>query len=275
MDDDLAKLADADAETRAQRAGELVARYSELSNEASRVRREALTELVDGGRSHADLARLLGVTRSRIGQLLSSGPRPERALFGTGAITVAIGGKVESGRSQPSAVISAEALAAYHLIQETCAEHKLQAEYEVVPPPGMVRLNRDNLIVIGSPRILPLVGQVLEADENLQFDSGAQGWFIRDLAQNEVYRSPSDNGEGCDYAYVGRLPRPDGRGTFLYIAGIHAMGTQGAAHYLTHHLTELYQEVRTGRWSTIVATHYDPDTREITSTDRITPIYKP
>jgi hypothetical protein len=275
LDDDLEKLARADAETRAQRASELVTRYTELTNEASRVRREALTELVDGGRAPADLARLLGVTRSRIGQLLSSGPRPERALFGTGAITVAIGGKIESGRSQPSAVISAEALATYHLIRDTCADHKLQADYEVVPPPGMVRLNRDNLIVIGSPRILPLVGQVLEADEHLRFDSGAQGWFIRDLAQNEVYRSPSDNGEGSDYAYVGRLPRPDGRGTFLYIAGIHAMGTQGAAHYLTHNLNELYQEVKTGRWSTIVATHYDPDTREITSTDRITPIYKP
>jgi hypothetical protein len=274
LDDDLAKLEGADAETRAQRASELVTRYSELTNEASRVRREALGELVDSGHSPADLARLLGVTRSRIGQLLSSGPRPERALLGSGAITVAIGGKVESGREQPSAVISAESLAAYHLIRDTCAEHKLQASYEVVPPPGMVRLNRDNLIVMGSPRILPLVGQVLEADEYLRFDSSAKGWFLRDLAQDEIYRSPSDNDESCDYAYVGRLPRPDIRGTFLYIAGIHAMGTKGAAYYLTNHLTELYQEVKAGRWSTLVAVHYDADTREISSTDRITPIYK-
>ena len=36
-----------------------------------------------------------------------------------------------------------------------------------------------------------------------------------------------DNGEMCDFGYLGRLPRPDGRGTFLYIGGIHAAGTSG------------------------------------------------
>ncbi len=275
MDDEIAALLKEDAATRAQRASALVSRYSDLTSEASRVRREALTELVDGGSSHADLARLLGVTRARIGQLLSTGPRPERALLGVGAITVAIGGKWEAGKSNPSAVVSAEALAAYHRIKEACADHKLTAEHEVVPPPGMVRLNRDNLIVMGSPRILPLVGQVLESDENLAFDSGAQGWFLRDLRHGEKYRSPSDQGESSDYAYIGRLPRPDGRGTFLYIAGIHAMGTLGAAQYLTDHLAEIYKEVKTSRWSTLVACTYDADSREVTSTDRITPIYRP
>jgi hypothetical protein len=223
----------------------------------------------------ADLGRLLGVSRARVGQLLSSGPRPERALLGTGAITVAIGGKFEAGKAQPSAVISSEALAAYNLISRTCDDLKLSTEHEIVPPPGMVRLTRDNLIVIGSPRILPLVGQVLESDENLAFDSDAQGWFLRDLAKGDIYRSPSDSGECCDYAYIGRLPRPDGKGTFLYLAGIHAMGTLGAARFLTDHLAELYGSVRTGRWSTLVESHWDSDSREITSTSQVTPIYKP
>lgn len=275
MDDALAELEGQGDEQRAKRASELVVRYTELTAEASRIRREALVKLVDEGWTMADLSRLLGVTRSRIGQLLSTGPRPERALLGTGAITVAIGGKHEAGKAHPSAMISTEALAAYNLISSTCSDHKLSAEYEVVPPPGIVRLTRDNLIVIGSPRILPLVGQVLEADEHLAFDSGAQGWFLRDLTTDEIYRSPSDNGESCDYAYIGRLPRPDEKGTFLYLAGIHAMGTLGAAQFLVNNLAELYGVARTGRWSVLVACHYDPDTREITATDRITPIYKP
>lgn len=275
MDDDLSQLDQLDDETRLVRANELVAYHTERSGEASRVRREALMKLVDAGRPRADLARLLNITPSRIGQLLSSGPRPERALLGSGAITVAIGGKWEAGKAQPSAVISSEALAAFRQIRAACADFKLDAEHEVVPPPGMVRLNRDNLIVVGSPRILPLVGQVLEADEHLAFDSGAQGWFLVDRSQGETYRSPSDSGESCDYAYIGRLPRPDGKGTFLYLAGIHAMGTLGAAQYLTNNLAELYSAVRTGRWSTLVATHYDPDTQVVISTDRITPIYRP
>jgi hypothetical protein len=63
---------------------------------------------------------------------------------------------------------------------------------------------------------------------------------------------------GADYAYLGRLPRIDGRGTFVYLAGIHAPGNGGAMHYLEGYLEELYGEVRTGRFSTIIACRFDP-----------------
>jgi hypothetical protein len=75
-------------------------------------------------------------------------------------------------------------------------------------------------------------------------------------------------------SYLGRLPRIDGRGTFLYFAGIHAPGNAGAAHYLEGHLEELYGEVRTGRFSTIIACRFDPDTHQITNSERVTPLYR-
>lgn len=270
---ELAELAGADAETRAVRSSELATRLQEAVGEVSRIRREALNELVADGRTHQQLADLLGMTRSRVGQLLASGPRAERALLGSGALTVAIGGKWEAQKAKPSAVISSESLAAYHLISSTAGDLGLKSEYEVVPPPGMVRLNRANLVVIGSPRLLPLVGQVLEADANLGFQSGARGWYLTDLATGTDYRSPSDSGGASDYAYIGRLPRPDGKGSFLYLAGIHAMGTLGAAHYLTRNLEQLYNRVKARRWSVLVESHYDPDTCVITSTDAVTPVY--
>jgi hypothetical protein len=83
-----------------------------------------------------------------------------------------------------------------------------------------------------------------------------------------------DSGEHADYAYLGRLPRIDGRGTFLYLAGIHAPGASGAAHYLEGHLSELYAELRTRRFSTIIACTFDPTTHEITSSERVTPLYR-
>jgi hypothetical protein len=83
-----------------------------------------------------------------------------------------------------------------------------------------------------------------------------------------------NDGEPADYAYLGRLPRIDGRGTFLYLAGIHAPGNNGAVHYLESHLEELYSEVRTARFSTLIACHFDPATRQITSSERATPIYR-
>jgi hypothetical protein len=271
--DELDELARADPARRAKRASELVAYHQDVVGELSRVRREALNELVSQGKTHRELAELLGMTRARVGQLLSSGPKIERALLGTGALTVAVGGKWEAQKANPSAVISAEALAAYQMIANTATSYGLSSAHEVVPPPGMVRLNRPNLIVIGSPRILPFVAQVLEADSNLGFDCGAQGWYLTEQARRLIHRSPSDKGESADYAYIGRLPRPDGRGTFLYLAGIHAMGTLGAATYLTSNMEDIYQQVKNRNWSTLIECKYDPDSKAIESAERITEIY--
>ena len=146
-------------------------------NELSRLRREALEEMVSQGMTQAQIASLIGMTRARVGQLLSSGPRPERAMLGTGPVTVAVGGKFEADKKDRMRSW-AEMLAAYERLATLARTLGLKAEYEVVPPPGMVDLNRTNLIVMGSPRILPFVGQVLAADPKLGFgtDDEASTW---------------------------------------------------------------------------------------------------
>jgi hypothetical protein len=45
-------------------------------------------------------------------------------------------------------------------------------------------------------------------------------------------------------------------------------------HYLEGHLEELYGEVRTGRFSTIISCRFDPDTRQVTGSERVTPLYR-
>lgn len=270
--EELAELASADAETRAIRATELAAYHQDVVAELSRIRREALNELVAEGRTQRELGKLLGVTPARIGQLLTSGPKPERALLATGAVTIAIGGKPEGPRVNPSTVISAELTKSCKLITTCCACYDLPVvSEEVVDPPGMINLNRPNLIVLGSPRLLPFVAQVLEADRNLGFGNGAAGWYLTE--HETVHRSPADRGEPADYAYIGRLPRPDSKGTFLYLAGIHAMGTLGAATYLTSNVEELYAVVKNRRWSVLIECRYHPDTKAIEHIDPITDIY--
>jgi hypothetical protein len=115
---------------------------------------------------------------------------------------------------------------------------------------------------------------VLAADPNLSFEHDDLGWYLLDHATGTAYRSPMDDGEPADYAYLGRLPRIDGRGAFLYLAGIHAPGNNGAVHYLEGHLEELYGEVRTARFSTLIACQFDPATRQSTASERVTPIYR-
>ena len=78
-----------------------------------------------------------------------------------------------------------------------------------------------------------------------------------------------------DYAYLGRLPRPDGAGTFLYLAGIHAPGILGAAHYIADNIAELHRELKTRRFSVLISCQFDPaDRRKILSTGRLTPLYR-
>src|SRR5438105_3068099 len=119
--DDLEALRELDTPERVVRASELITAHQERMNEASRIRREGLLELVSSGMSREELATLLGVTVQRVAQLLTSGPRPERALLGVGKLTIAIGSKTEAHKQHPSkanprSMVSSEAFAAYELI---------------------------------------------------------------------------------------------------------------------------------------------------------------
>jgi hypothetical protein len=263
-----------DPKERAVRASELSVQYQAAVNELSRVRREALEELVAQGMTQGQIADLLKMTRSRVGQLLAAGPRSERAFLGTGELTVALGGKLESGKATPGPVLAQEDFAAYGHLQELAETVNLKTRYEIIPPPGMVNLNRENLIVVCGPRLSPLVGQVLASDDHISFGNDDSGWHLIDKHDGKIYRSPIDSGESGDFAYLGRLPRLDGKGGFLYMAGIHAVGAAGAIHYLSEHMADAYREVKTRRFSTIIRCTFDPKTREVTSSERVTPFYR-
>lgn len=268
-----------DLPTRAQQVYALAVQYRDWAAAASRIVRRTLDELQrqEGGYPQRAMADLLGVSQSRISRIMSARARPESVLLGNpdkGAIVVVAGGKRETGRTNPSVFLSREVVQARDIIANLCATYEFDADLEVVGPPGLIRLNRDNLIVLTSPRLLPLVGQMLEADPFLYFDHSERGWYLVDRATNTTYRSPSDTGEASDYAYLGRVPRPDGRGTFLYLAGIHAMGTLGAAQYLADNLPALFKQTRGSRWSMLVRVDYDQDTHSVERTTPVTPVYQ-
>ena len=172
-------------------------------------------------------------------------------------------------------MVSSESFGGYEVLAGLARSVGLDATYEVVPPPGHVHLNRANLSVLAGPRLLPFLDQVLEADRHLGFLRDEHGWYLIDKDTGTQYRSPIDDGDPRDYAYLGRLPRPDGNGTFLYLAGIHAPGNLGAAQYVADNLPELHRELKARRFSTLICCKFDPrDRKQILSAERVTPLYR-
>lgn len=239
---------------------------------AEQIRNEAIAAAYGRGITQAAIGSALGISGARVGQILQGGPGPERAFWGPegGCVTVAVGGKTEAAKKasgEPGPVVAVEDLAAYETLRASLAEMGIQARYEVIPPPGFVDLNRPGLIVICGPRLSPLVGQILASDRTLGFGHDEAGWYLEDRKAGKIWRSPMDSGEASDIAYLGRLPRPDGRGTFVYIAGIHAAGAQGAIHYAAAELVQLWQRVRDRRFSALIRSTFDPETREVADSE--------
>lgn len=265
--------------TRCREAHKLMVSIEEVNRNLAPVRRAAIDQLVGpGGTMTARaLAEDLGVSERRIGQIRTAGggPAPERAFFGgADTITVAVAEKLEAGKAKPMPVVSIDDVQAYDRLRILVEGLNLNSTYEVVKPPGNVLLNRDGLVLICGPRHSSIIAQVLESDDHLAFDKDENGWHLVDRTAGVTYRSPEDGNLPGDIAYFGRLPRVDGKGYFLYIAGIHSSGSAGAVHYLCNELPNLYREVKARPFSMLVQCEYDPASHEIVSSRRITPIYK-
>jgi DNA-binding CsgD family transcriptional regulator len=86
----------------AQQASELLTRYQAAVTQLSRVRREAIEQLIAQGMTKAQLAEHLGMTRARVGQLLAAGPRSEGLFLGNGKLTVALGAKLRPTSPSPA-----------------------------------------------------------------------------------------------------------------------------------------------------------------------------
>ncbi|OEJ22656.1 hypothetical protein BGK67_33915 [Streptomyces subrutilus] len=267
---------------RAKVAHGLAGRVQDYGNEFQAVRNEAMNETLRVGRLNStQLASELGISKGRVSQLAKGAP-PERLFLGSGKVIVALAEKLEDGNDKDGKkkaiqgpVIATEDVQTYERLRELAEEVGLEVSFERIPLGGNVRLNRNNLVVICGPRLSPLIEQILEGDPHLRFGKDDDGWYLTDRNTGQIYRSPMDRGENSDIAYFGRLPRPDGKGTFLYVAGIHARGSGGVVHWLNQQLATVHRELKARRFSTLISSRFDPETLETVASEQITPFYRP
>jgi transcriptional regulator with XRE-family HTH domain len=273
--DDVKRVAEiASHADRARAASELLTELQAGVTEAARLRRESIAWLREHGYSLAAIADIIGVSRARIAQLREAGPPPERAFLGADRLTVAIPLKTEATSGRP--VVAQEDFAAFNLLADLARDLQLEATAEYIPLGGELDLNRDNLIVICGPRLSPVIREVLQSDPTLGFDQDEAGrWLLQDRRTGQRYPSPSDlpQPRPADVGYLSRLRRPDGNGTFILLTGIHAVGSHGIIDFLRRELADLYEQVDLQPFSTLIATEYDPSTRQLVRSERIAPLY--
>ncbi|WP_250562850.1 sigma factor-like helix-turn-helix DNA-binding protein [Sphaerisporangium fuscum] len=243
--------------------------------ELARLRRRVIQELHAQGMSYAQIAEKAGLSRGRIHQIRHTGPAPEGAFLGTGTITIATPLKQDAIKARP--VVAMEDVTAGKRLEDLARGFGLAVELEHVPLGGEIDLNRPNLIVICGPRLSPIMGALYESDPVLEWVKADDGpWTLHDSRTGNTYRSGEDStpASNVDYAYLGRLGRPDGQGNVLVFTGIHPQGTLGVVSLIVGEINTLWGQVSDKRFSTVVGVEYDPATGEPVKAELASPLYR-
>ncbi|MCM2388933.1 sigma-70 family RNA polymerase sigma factor [Streptomyces albipurpureus] len=254
---------------RVKAAVDLMAELQDAVIETSRIRKESIAWLREHGHSMADVAKIMGVSRARVAQLRDVGPPAERAFLGRRHLRVAVPQRV--GERQ---YVTVEDSATGQKLLGLAHRLQLNGELEYIPTTGEIDLNRDELIVVCGPKSSAVIAEALRKDPQLSFEMLPDGrWAIIERRSGRVHTSPSDAPTDSipgDIAYFGRLSRPDGKGSFLLIAGVHAVGSLGVAHFLSNNLATLYHRVGTADFSMVIGCDYSTETKAVSGSRELT-----
>jgi hypothetical protein len=255
-------------------ATERLADAQQEVTELARLRRRLIQDLHAQGMSYAQIGEAAGLTRGRIHQIRHTGPAPEGAFLGTGQVTIVTPLKREERRGRPG--VAVEDVTAAARMEALARSFELAVETEHVALGGNIDLNRPGLVVICGPRLSSVMAKAFERDPVIRWEHSEQGWALRDTRSGELFTSALDDGSerSRDVAYLGRLPRPDGKGGFLVFTGVHPPGTLGVVTLLTNDISSLWGQVGAEPFSVVVGVDYAPDTHEPVKTELLTPLYR-
>lgn len=256
-------------------ATERLAEAQQEVTDLSRLRRRTIQDLHAQGLSYAQIAKQAGLSRGRIHQIRHTGPAPEGAFFGSGTVTVVTPLRHDPDKNR--AVVSLEDLNTGKRLEDLARSFDLTVKDDHVSASGEIDLNRTGLVVVCGPRMSEAMRLTYAKDPVFRWErEDGQPWRLRDARTDTVYYAGSDKtpAEPNDIAYFGRLPRPDGQGSLLAIAGIHPVGSLGVTHLLSTDIATLWGQVGTDNFSVLVRTEYDPQTNEPVKTELATPLYR-
>ncbi len=242
--------------------------------ELARLRRRVIQDLHAKGMSYAQIGDAAGLSRGRIHQIRHTGPAPEGAFLGSGAVIVVTPLRRDAATSRQ--LVALDDVTAGKRVEDLARTFGLTVTSEHVGADGEIDLNRPGLIVICGPRMSAGMATAYDTDPVIRWQREDDGWVLRDTATGTAYRSGSDGDppRPHDVAYLGRLGRPDGNGTFLAIAGIHPQGSLGVAQLLVTDISSLWGQAGDGQFSVVIGTDYDAETHEPVRIELASPLYR-
>ncbi|MGW4440154.1 sigma-70 family RNA polymerase sigma factor [Streptomyces sp. NPDC004596] len=243
--------------------------------ELARLRRRVVQDLHAQGLSYAQIAAKAGLSRGRIHQIRHTGPAPEGAFLGRGAVIVATPLRRDDERGRT--VVAVDDVSSGKRLEDLARSYGLDVTSEHVPVTGEIDLNRDGLIVVCGPRMSQEMWDIYAQDPVLHWERAEDGpWTVVDRRTGTVHRSGQDGDPARPYdvGYLGRLSRPDGKGSLLALAGIHTQGSLGVVQLLANDLNTLWGQVGDHGFSTLVGVEYDPETSEPQSVELLCPLYR-
>ncbi|MGX1367429.1 hypothetical protein RKD19_002788 [Streptomyces canus] len=242
--------------------------------ELARLRRRVVQDLHAQGLSYAQIAEKAGLSRGRIHQIRHTGPAPEGAFLGAGVVTIVTPLRWDGAKKRP--VVAMTDMNSGKRLEELAKSYGLDVSSGHVQVSGEVDLNRDGLVVVCGPSMSQAMSDLYAQDPVLGWEHpDGEPWALADRRTGTSYRAGADSEpyRSHDVGYLGRLPRPDGNGSVLAIAGIHTAGSLGVVQLLSSDLNTLWGQVGERHFSTLVSVEYDPATEEPQSVELLTPLY--
>lgn len=177
-------------------------------------------------------------------------------------------------------VVAHEDVMAFHIIESFLNEYEVNVELSTFPVPDIKERDGEwfpgeiqkkvedfegHVIYLCSLSISPDLKKFL-LEKGFPYEIvgiGTESPELRHLKKSQmVFKSPSDmdTPQPRDYSIIAKFERPQGKGIGYIAAGIRAMGTWGAAEYLTdrNNIKTLSQFEKNKQFVAIVETEFDP-----------------
>lgn len=195
--------------------------------------------------------------------------RTVQKFFGGTSVTTCFPARNLSGRT----VVDEADLVATQMLERFLGKYGIEVQHELIRPDGNIGLDREGLIVICGPKTSRTIARLIEQDDVVRFEKGAEHWYLADQLNQRHYYSLRDvQGSNSDIGYLSWIQRSAGSSQkFLSIAGIHSQGSTIVVRHLCNYrvIRQYVKQFKRHAFSAVVSGIYEQSPMSVLDTHEI------